>query len=103
MQVPGVDYYDMFAPVVQLTSICVALALALAAQLDLELHQIDIKGAYLNGKLTNNEVIYMRQLPGYATPCLEGKVCHLYKTLYGLKQSGRHWYQQLVEIVVDAM
>ncbi|KZV84359.1 reverse transcriptase, partial [Exidia glandulosa HHB12029] len=39
-QVPGVDYFDTFAPVAKLASIRVVLAMA--ARLDLELHQIDI-------------------------------------------------------------
>ena len=33
----------------------------------MEIHQIDIKGAYLNGKLNDNEVIYMWQPPSYAS------------------------------------
>jgi len=93
-QVPGIDYFDTFAPVARLASIRAVLAFAAAD--DLETGQIDIKGAYLNGELTDEEVIYMRQAPGYA----EGKlVCRLRKPLYGLKQSGRRWYQKLVEIM----
>ena len=41
----------------------------------------------------------MKQPPGYAATSLETKVCHLLKTLYGLKQSRRCWYQYLVEIM----
>ncbi|KZV80781.1 hypothetical protein EXIGLDRAFT_569675, partial [Exidia glandulosa HHB12029] len=96
-QVPGVDYFDTFAPVAKLASI--RIVLAMAARLDLELHQIDIKGAYLNGQLTDDEVVYMRQPPGFEAPGTAGKVCRLLKTLYGLKQSGRRWYQRLVEIL----
>jgi len=88
-QVPGVDYFDTFAPVARLASI--HSALAIAADLDMELHQIDIKGAYLNGELTSQERIYMRQAPGYAEPGSPPLVCRLKKTLYGLKQSGRRW------------
>ena len=62
--------------------------LAMAAVKDYEIHQIDIKGAYLSGKLTSKESIFMKQPPGYAATSLEMKVCHLLKTLYGLKQSG---------------
>jgi hypothetical protein len=69
--------------------------------LDLVLHQIDIKGAYLNGELTSEEVIYMRQPPGFESKEHPTKVCRLRKTLYGLKQSGSRWYQKLVEILVD--
>jgi hypothetical protein len=99
LQVPGVNYFDMFALVAKLASI--QAVLSMAAQLDLELHQIDIKGAYLNGTLMPQEQIYMRQPPGYPKAQSTGKVCHLQKTLYGLKQSGWRWYQKLVEILVD--
>ena len=71
----------------------------MAAVNDYEIHQIDIKGAYLNGKLTSEETIFMKQPPGYAASGLHDKVCRLLKTLYGLKQSGRRWYQCLVEIM----
>ena len=97
-QVPGVDYFDTFAPVAKLASI--RTVLAMAAKLNFELHQIDIKSAYLNGELTEAENIYMKQPPGYSAPNSSGKVCHLMKTLYGLKKSGRRWYQKLVEILV---
>jgi hypothetical protein len=73
----------------------------MAASRDMEIHQLDIKGAYLNGELTSDEVIYMRQPPAFHMPGSLGKVCRLRKTLYGLKQSGRRWYQRLVAILVD--
>ena len=95
-QVPGIDYFDMFAPVACLLSIRVVLSIV--AVNDYEIHQIDIKGAYLNGILTSNEVIFMKQPSGYTES--PGKVCRLHKTMYGLKQSGRHWYQRLAEIMV---
>jgi Reverse transcriptase (RNA-dependent DNA polymerase) len=96
-QVPGVDYFDTFAPVAKLALIQTVLALAAAN--DMELHQIDIKGTYLNGELTNSETMYMSQPPGYHAPNSSGKVCLLQKMLYGLKQSGRCWYQKLVDII----
>jgi Reverse transcriptase (RNA-dependent DNA polymerase) len=100
-QVPGVDYFDTYAPVAKLAS--TRTVLALAARLDMEIHQIDIKGAYLNGELTPNEIIYMRQPPGYASTESPNKVALLKKTLYGLKQSGRRWYQRLVKILVSEL
>ena len=66
-------------------------------------NQIDIKGAYLNGMLTNDEVIYMRQPPGFESVDHPHKVCCLRKTLYGLKQSGCCWYQRLVEILINEL
>ena len=98
-QVPGVDYFDTFVLVARLTSI--RTVLAFAASENYEMGQIDIKGAYLNGELTKDKVIYMKQLPSYSISAKNGKVlvCQLQKTLYGLKQSGRRWYQKLVEIM----
>ena len=63
-KVPGVNYFDTFAPVACLASI--RAILVMAAVNDYEIHQIDIKGAYLNGKLTSKETIFMKQPPGYA-------------------------------------
>lgn len=94
-QVPGVDYFDTFAPIAKLALI--RSILAMAAVSDMELHQIDIVGAYLYADLS--ECIYMHQPPGFHAPNSSGKVCHLLKTLYGLKQSGRRWYQKLVSIL----
>ena len=98
-QVPGVDYFDTYAPVARLASIRTVLAFAAAE--DLETGQIDIKGAYLNGELTEDEIIYMKQPPGYAVKGPDGKIltARLHKSLYGLKQAGRRWYQKLVEIM----
>ena len=72
-QVPGIDYFDTYAPVAKLASIHTVLALA--ARQNLELHQVDIKGAYPNGELTDGECIYMQQPPGYADPTHPKQVC----------------------------
>jgi Reverse transcriptase (RNA-dependent DNA polymerase) len=96
LQVPGTNYFDTFAPIACLSSICAVLSIV--AVNDYKIHQIDIKGAYLNGILTSNEVIFMKQPPGYTES--PGKVFQLHKTLYSLKQSGRCWYQRLVEMIV---
>jgi Reverse transcriptase (RNA-dependent DNA polymerase) len=86
LQIPGIDYLNTYALIANLAS--VRTILAMGAKLNLEMHQIDIKGAYLNGDLTENKVVYMKQPPGYHAPNSARKVCHLNKTLYGLKQSG---------------
>ena len=98
LQVQGIDYFDTFAPVTCLTSICIVLALTVP--LDMEAHQINIKGAYLYRTLDTNKVIYMWQPAGFIYREHPNLVCQLVKTLYGLKQSGCCWYQKLVKIVV---
>jgi len=61
--------------------------------LDWEIHQLDIKMAFLHGDL--KEEIYMQQPEGHKAPGKEDWVCQLNKTLYGLKQAGRGWMSQL--------
>ena len=99
-QVPGVNYFDTFAPVARLASIQTVLAFAAAE--DYEIGQIDIKLAYLNGELTKDEVVFMRQVPGYEVVDKEKGVlvCRLKKSLYGLKQARQRWYQKLVDIML---
>ena len=60
----------------------------MANHLCLELHQVDIKGAYLNGELNDNEVLYMHHPPGYKSCDTGNCMLYLKKMLYGLKQSG---------------
>ena len=98
-QVPGVNYFDTFAPVTHLASIQTVLAFAAAE--DYKTGQMDIKSAYLNGELTSDKVIFMKQAPGYEVDSHEkgAKVYRLKKSLYGLKQAGCRWYQKLVEIM----
>ncbi|KIJ41161.1 hypothetical protein M422DRAFT_172542 [Sphaerobolus stellatus SS14] len=87
-QVKGVDYNEMFAPVVKFTSI--RTLLALTTELDLEIHQMDVKTAFLNRDL--KEEIYMNLPPGFRKP---GVIWKLKKGLYGLKQASREWYKKL--------
>ena len=67
--------------------------LSIVAIHDLELHQMDVKTAFLNGVL--EEEIYMQQPEGFVEAGKEHLVCKLNRTLYGLKQSPRVWYQTI--------
>ncbi len=62
-QVEGVDYFDTYAPITRLTSSHAVITMA--NRLGLELQQVDIKGAYLNGELMADEVLYMHHPPSY--------------------------------------
>ena len=59
--------------------------IAIAAIHNLEIHQMDVKIAFLNGDL--DEEIYMEQPEWIIVPGQEKKVCRLVKSLYGLKQA----------------
>ena len=59
-QKEGINYNEVFSPVVKHSSI--RILLALVAQLNLELTQLDVKTAFLNGDL--KEDIYMTQPEG---------------------------------------
>jgi hypothetical protein len=54
-QIPGQDYHNTHSTVAKYPTLCTLLALA--AREDMELHQINIVGAYLQGN--PNEEIYM--------------------------------------------
>ena len=66
--------------------------IAIATLNDLEIHQMDVKTAFLNGEL--DEEIYMEQPEGFIVPSQEKKVCRLVKSLYGLKQAPKQWHKK---------
>jgi hypothetical protein len=89
-QKEGVDFTEIFSPVVKLTTIRVVLSLVAAENLYLE--QLDVKTAFLHGDL--DEEIYMKQPVGFIGKGKEEMVCRLKKSLYGLKQAPRQWYKK---------
>jgi hypothetical protein len=88
-QRPGYDYTETFSPVVRMETIRAILALAVRKSLNIQ--QMDVKGAYLNGIL--KEEVFMKQPEGYEDR--SDRICKLVKTLYGLKQSGCEWNKEL--------
>ena len=88
-QTYGIDYVETFAPVAKINT--VRILLSLAANFDWPLHQFDVKNAFLHETL--QEEVYMELPPGCKLQ-VEGskQVCKLRKSLYGLKQSPRAWF-----------
>ncbi|MCO5604538.1 hypothetical protein L7F22_058705 [Adiantum nelumboides] len=87
-QMEGIDFHEIFSPVVKMTTLHVLFALC--AILDLELDQMDVVTAFLHGDL--DEELYMQQLECFVISKKEYLVCKLKCNLYGLKQALKQWY-----------
>ena len=94
-QVKGADYDETFSPVARLESL--RTLVALSVQKGLQLHQVDITTAFLNGIL--EEEVYMHQPEVFVSKGQEHLVCKLKRSLYGLKQSPRCWNSTLDEFL----
>jgi len=96
-QKEGIDFNEIFSPVVRLTTIRVVLAMC--AIFDFHLEHLDVKIAFLHGEL--EEEIYMLQPEGFAEIGKENLVCRLNKSLYGLKQAPRCWYKRFYSFIIS--
>jgi hypothetical protein len=96
-QKPHLKYTETFAPVAHFASL--RSVIAIAAIKDMELDQMDVSSAFLNGNL--DEEIYMTQPPSFVQPGQEHLVCHLKKSIYGLKQSPCQWNKKLHETLLE--
>lgn len=94
-QKEGIDYDETFAAVVKPMSY--KMLFALAAALDLDIEQMDVKTAFLYGEIDGE--VYVRQPQGFDDG--SGRVWRLKKALYGLKQAPRIWYQTLTDFLKD--
>jgi hypothetical protein len=92
-QTYGIDYDETFAPVTKMST--VRILISCAANFGRPLHQLDVKNAFLHGDL--QEEVYMEIPPDETTE----KVCRLKKSLYGLKQSPRAWFNRFRRALCD--
>jgi hypothetical protein len=96
----GVDYYDTFAPTARVETVRWLVAFATATAL--LLLSGDVTGAYLNGVL--EEAVYCYEPQGFTSPHRSDgltTIWRLCKSLYGLKQAGRIWYQLINGAFLD--
>jgi len=87
IQVKGVDYNETFSPATKMVT--VRTFLASAAAKNSQLHQMDVRNAFLHGDM--EEEVYMKFPPGFEKQS-SGKVFRLRKSLYGLTQAPRCWF-----------
>ncbi|PWA82283.1 ribonuclease H-like domain-containing protein [Artemisia annua] len=93
----GVDYDEVFAPVARIEAI--RLFLAFASYMRFPVYQMDVKSAFLYGKITKE--VYVKKPPGFEDPKNPNKVYKVVKALYGLHQAPRAWYERLSNFLVQ--
>ncbi|GKE96798.1 retrovirus-related pol polyprotein from transposon TNT 1-94, partial [Tanacetum coccineum] len=96
-QEEGIDFEKSFAPITRIEAI--RIFIANDASKNMIIYQMDVKTAFLNGKL--KEEVYVSQLEGFANPDHPTHVYRLKKDLYGLKQALRAWYNTLSRFLLD--
>ena len=85
MQREGTDYNEIFSPISCKDSF--RIIMAFVVHYNLELYQMDVKTAFLNGDLEEN--VYMAQPKGFVMEEKERMGCRLKKSIYELKQASR--------------
>ncbi|GJU04667.1 putative ribonuclease H-like domain-containing protein, partial [Tanacetum coccineum] len=96
-QEEGIDYDEVFAPVARIEAI--RLFLAYASFKGFVVYQMDVKSAFLYGKI--EEEVYVCQHPGFEDLNFPDKVYKVEKALYGLHQAPRAWYETLSTYLMD--
>jgi hypothetical protein len=86
-----IDDEDTFSPIVKEATIQIVLSITISK--GWSLRKLDVQNVFLHGVL--EEVVHMKQPPGYEDKQHPNYVCRLDKAIYGLKQAPRAWYSIL--------
>ena len=93
----GIDYEETFSSVCRYETI--RTVLAMAAEDNMQIKQMDVKTAFLYGEL--KEDVYMAQPEGFELDSESNLVCKLKKSLYGLKQAPRCWSEKFAAVLKE--
>ncbi|GJW89172.1 retrovirus-related pol polyprotein from transposon TNT 1-94 [Tanacetum coccineum] len=96
-QEEGIDYDEVFALVARIEAI--RLFLAYASFKDFVVYQMDVKSAFLYGKI--EEEVYVCQPPGFEDPEFLDRVYKIEKAICCLHQAPRAWYETLSTYLLD--
>ncbi|GJS10819.1 putative ribonuclease H-like domain-containing protein [Tanacetum coccineum] len=96
-QEEGIDYDEVFAPVARIEAI--RLFLAYASFMNFVVYQMDVKSAFLYGKI--EEEVYVCQPLGFEDPEFPDRFYKVEKALYGLHQAPKAWYETLSTYLLD--
>nr|GEZ44496.1 ribonuclease H-like domain-containing protein [Tanacetum cinerariifolium] len=95
MQLEGIDVDEAFSLVVKPSTIWTVLSLATSQHWPF--YQLDVKNAFIHGDLS--ETVYMHQHPGFRDSAHPDYVCLLQRSLYGIKQAPRAWFQRFAAYI----
>ncbi|GJZ64710.1 retrovirus-related pol polyprotein from transposon TNT 1-94 [Tanacetum coccineum] len=96
-QQEGIDYDEIFSPVARLEAIMIFLSFS--TYMNFIVYQMDVKSVFLNGKL--KEEVYVKQPLGFKSSEFPNNGFKLNKTLYGIKQALRSWYDTLSTFLTE--
>lgn len=96
-QEEGIDFVETYSPVVRTATIRYVLHIACVKGWNIR--QLDVESAFLHGDL--KETVYMKQPPGFEDPTRPHYVCKLRKSIYGLRQSPRAWFDKFSTFLLE--
>jgi Reverse transcriptase (RNA-dependent DNA polymerase) len=96
-QTYDIDYDETFASIAKMSTVRTLISMVVNG--GWKLYQLDVKNIFLHGNLM--EEVYMEIPPGFGTAQTVGKVCKLKKSLYGLKQSPRPWFDRFKNVIIS--
>jgi hypothetical protein len=96
-QEQGIGFTNTFSPVAKATTVRILLSIGLSHQWSIR--QLDVKNVFLHGALA--EEVYMSQPPGFIHSSFLDHVCKLHRSIYGLRQAPRVWFQSLSDALIS--